>query len=173
MLQSPPSAKSASHHYNTQHDGSNSPQSTLKPPTRRISQDGYESDGDTLFAVPSGHTRTGIFGGSKQPPRGRKWDYARSTDPVIVSRYDPPPWVTTLVNTSRPTTRSLESVRVDHEFLQNMMPGLDQPWRGDEKDAERADGPNGRKRQRRVWYRRMQVCLCILSLSWGHTRSHD
>lgn len=64
---------------------------------------------------------------------------------------------------------------VDPEFLKELAPGYEKPWRGDLEgdDAENGLGLLHRKGvRRRVWYKRVQVrtdprFLCLLSICFS------
>lgn len=55
-----------------------------------------------------------------------------------------------------------DSERMPYEFLRNQTPGYDRPWCGDVDDGEKSVGFLHSKKERRVWYRRMQVWLHLL-----------
>lgn len=102
----------------------------------------------------------GLFGGEKAPVRGRRWDFARDEDPVIVSRTPATqsPWVVNLVRSSM-YGPALDEDRhqVDYEFLAAQTPGYMKPWRGDVQDLEKGEGLLHNKKRRRWWYQRAQV----------------
>jgi hypothetical protein len=142
----------AQHHY------------TPSKPERRKSQDGYVSsddDDESHENLPKSAER-GLFGGSKEPDRGRKWDHARQGDPVIVQSGTlqmSSPWKTFVRSSMYGYTMHKEGQRVDSTFLDQQTPGYENPWRGDVEgaDPEKALGLRRSKKRRRVWYERIQV----------------
>lgn len=133
---------------------------------RRISKDGYEDSGDEWSGNHEKAPERGIFGGHKEPERGRRWDHAREHTPVIMQTgpdSGADSWRTFVKASMYGPGLADEGKRVDEKFLAELTPGYQQPWRG---DAEGDDVENGlgllhlhNKKQRRKWYLRIQVCL--------------
>ncbi|KAI9736105.1 MAG: hypothetical protein M1818_006281 [Claussenomyces sp. TS43310] len=149
---SPPQIHSAQHHY-----------APIKL-ERRVSQDGYVSDDNISDAAFAKLPERGLFGGSKVPERGRKWDHARVNDPQIVPAWvseDRTSWVVKFARSSMYGPAEHEDKkRVDYEYLNSMTPGYQRPWRGDaEKDVEVGLIPS--KKKRKIWYQRFQHLLIM------------
>lgn len=138
-------------------------------PERRISKDGYEDSDDELSGIHEKAPERGLFGGHKEPEKGRKWDHAREHTPVIMQNgpdSGAESWKTFVKASMYGPGLADEGKRVDEKFLQELTPGYQQPWRG---DAEGDDVENGlgllhlhNRKQRRKWYLRIQVrLLCV------------
>ena len=103
---------------------------------------------------------TGLFGGYREPVRGRKWDHVREGDPVIMRsemHAGSSPW-RTYIKASMYGPGSNEDVnRVDEEFLRAQTPGYEKPWRGDLENTDDRDTLmnllHSKKRQRSLFYR--------------------
>lgn len=126
-----------------------------------MSRDGYESEEDTNNSVARIPER-GLFGGAREPIRGRKWDSVRGAEPVIVQSVDPhaaKSWVSTMVRSSMYGPYPKEDAqRVDIAFLNAQTPGYSKPWRGDREDPEKGPGFLHNKKTRKIWYQKLQVC---------------
>jgi hypothetical protein len=125
-----------------------------------MSRDGYESEEDArsnLARIPE----RGIFGGAREPIRGRKWDSVRGAEPVIMQSADPHAtngWVSTMLRSTRyGPYRNEDTKRVDFDFLNLQTPGYNNPWRGDDMDTEKGPGFLHSKKKRKMWYQRIQV----------------
>jgi hypothetical protein len=153
LLSSPARAHSAQHHYNP------------KAPERRISTDGYV---DSYEETPKKPAETGFFGGHREPVKGRKWDYAREGDPVIMQSGVQPnssSWRTYIKSSRYGPPLHEDAEIVDNEFLQQQTPGYQKPWRG---DLEGGDDPEKHirglihsKKQRRTLLKHWQHILLI------------
>ena len=154
----PPSpAHSASHHH------------TPSSPTRRVSQDGYVDDYDDLASgLKAKKPETGLFGGKRQPVRGRKWDHARDGEPVILQAGVAPAgtqWGTYIKSSMYGPGTTEDPEMVDEDFLRNQTPGYAQPWRGDlpdEDDPEKNGNIFRNKRKRQTFINRLQVGISFV-----------
>lgn len=148
-LLSPSQIHSAQHHYMP---------SNL---ARRVSQDGFvDIDDDSHDSAPA-KALDGVFFGTKEPEKGRKWDHCRQDDPVIMQ--------SGIQRTSQWTEFARSSMcgpapngtgeMVDNEFLDSQSPGLNMPWRGNMSNADPEKGLRllRSKKQRKIWYQRIQV----------------
>lgn len=153
-LPAPPAQiHSAQHHFDT----ASNPRTSGH---RRRSKDGYESEEDEDAILRRAHGR-GIFGVNRDPVKGRKWDYARSDDPVVVSRSvrSQSPWVVNLIRSSMYGPAPNEDrYQATQEYLQAQTPGYLKPWRGD-TDEEKGEGLLRSKKEQRALFKRIQVSL--------------
>jgi hypothetical protein len=160
----PAQAVPANHHYAaSKSGGSGSGSPTL---TRRKSKDGYMDTDDDSSTKPA--EMRGLFGGPRDPAKGRKWDHAREGDPVIMSIQNPSssPWSTFLASSRYGAPQDEEHEIVDPEFLEKQTPGYDAPWRGDVEggDPEKALGLLSKKNRRKkglVWYQRARRSILM------------
>jgi hypothetical protein len=152
LLPTPPQAHSAQHHH-----------SPTKPERRR-SQDGYVEIDDNESTESLGKAAgKGFFGGHKGPEKGRKWDHARESDPIILQSpvaESFAPWKAFVTSSMYGPPFDKERKIVDPSFLDEQTPGYSRPWRGDleGEDPEKALGLSPRKKRTTIWYQRMQVC---------------
>jgi len=148
LLNSPPHAYSAQHHF------------APMRPKRRRSQDGYvDSDEDISGETQAKSPERGFFGGPKEPDKGRKWDHARQGDPVILQAGVSSPWKTFVRSSMYGPEIDEDGRRVDESFLGKQTPGYVQPWRGDIEGGhpEKPLSLTRRKLRQRMWYQRIQV----------------
>lgn len=145
---------------------------------RRVSHDGWVDDDDVEASfLPTERTpERNLFGSLQRPDKGRKWDHARSGAPIILqfdnSRSS---WIPFVKSSMYGPAPNEEGKIVDPEFLKELAPGYEKPWRGDLEgdDAENGLGLLHRKGvRRRVWYKRVQVrtdprFLCLLSICFS------
>lgn len=122
----------------------------------------------------------GFFGGHKEPVRGRKWDHARESEPVIMQsngQLSPvinSPW-RDFIKASTYGSPKVEDQTVNPEFeriLQVQTPGYDRPWCGDldgADDPEKLAGLFYNKRQRKTFIQRWQVWSSSLSFALART----
>lgn len=149
LLAPPSRAHAAKHHY------------APIQQSRRISRDGFvETYDDALIEK---RHETGFFGGHREPVKGRKWDHARDSDPVIMQSGVLPrssPWIHYIRSSTYGPAPYQDGKKVDEEFLQHQTPGYEKPWRGDmndNEDTEKLAGLLHSKKQRRTLVNRLQV----------------
>ncbi|KAM3077175.1 hypothetical protein ACMFMG_003361 [Clarireedia jacksonii] len=135
---------------------------------RRISHDGYvDPYDDVQNTIADKKVETGFFGGLREPVRGRKWDHARDDDPVIMKSGINPnasPWRNFIKASAYGSSETEDYKLVDQQFLDNLTPGYDRPWRGDlEKngDQDPVSALLYSKKRRRTLIRRIQQTLLM------------
>ena len=122
--------------------------------------DDYDDATNGLKAKEPG---TGLFGGIRQPVRGRKWDHARDGEPVIMQAGVAPAgthWGTYIKSSMYGPGTSEDPKLVDEEFLRRQTPGYEQPWRGDlqdDGDPEKNGNIFRNKKKRKTLIARLQV----------------
>lgn len=111
---------------------------------------------------------TGLFGGIRQPVRGRKWDHARDGEPVILQAGVAPTgtqWTTYIKSSMYGPGTSEDPKLVDEEFLRQQTPGYERPWRGDlpdQGDPEKMGNIFRSKKKRQTFATRLQVGIPFL-----------
>lgn len=152
MLSAPSRAHAAQHHYD---------------PTqfaRKVSQDGYVDEYDeAAHGLLEKKTKTGFFGGHQEPVRGRKWDHARESEPVILQAgiQNPTKWSAYIKSSMYGPAIGEDSELVSNDVLQQQTPGYEKPWRG---DLESNDTPPTRS-----LFKRIQVWTSLVWLVFGLT----
>jgi hypothetical protein len=126
-----------------------------------MSKDGYVDTYETSDSLGNKVPERGLFGTTREPVRGRKWDYAREGDPVIMSAPvgEASRWATFVKSSMYGPAGGEDVKRVEPEFLNIQTPGYSQPWRGDVSgdDPEKALGLFRRKERTQAWYEKFQV----------------
>ncbi|KFY26577.1 hypothetical protein V491_01248, partial [Pseudogymnoascus sp. VKM F-3775] len=99
---------------------------------RPVSKDGFVDHDETMETAKSARERT-LFGTTREPVRGRKWDHAREDDPVILQSYggNAQRWSGFVKASMYGPGTGEESETVEPTFLDEQTPGYAQPWRGD------------------------------------------
>lgn len=107
---------------------------------------------------------TKIFGGKREPVKGRKWDHARDKAPVILQASTTPAtgpeWRTYIKSSQYGPGISEDGKQVDEDFLRNLTPGYERPWRGDiedEDDTEKYGSFFRNKKKQKSLMSRVQV----------------
>jgi hypothetical protein len=106
---------------------------------------------------------TGLFGGHREPVRGRKWDHVREGDPVIMKSgvlATSPPWSTYIRASMYGPGSNEDCNRVDDHFLGEQTPGYEKPWRGDLENNNQPDTLSNLlhiKKWQRPLFKRVQV----------------
>jgi hypothetical protein len=129
---------------------------------------------DVQNTIADRKVETGFFGGLREPVRGRKWDHARDDDPVIMKSGINPnasPWRNFIKASAYGSSETEDSKLVDQEFLDNLTPGYDRPWRGDLESNGDQDPVSAllySKKRRRTLIRRVQVSgySCSIFGTW-------
>ena len=169
-LLSPPSKAHAAdhHHISTEPDRLH----------RRISQDGYvHTWRDVSPGLNNKKPETGLFGGHKEPVRGRKWDHARDGDPVIMRVSDPQQssWGAFIRSSMYGPPDSRDSKVVSEDFLRQQTPGYEKPWRGDLEENQDPDSTiynllHGEKKRRSTLIRIQVQCHLHQPMPYQLTR---
>ena len=156
LLSSPSRVHSAQHHF--------APENTA----RRMSQDGFiDVQDDAALGTTGKRAETGFFGGHKEPVKGRKWDHAREGEPVIMQSGVLPtssPWRTYITSSMYGPALHEDGKIVDAEFLQNLTPGYQVPWRGDLEggnDPEKLTSLLHSRKRRKTFFNRVQHTLLM------------
>lgn len=160
LIAAPNRAHAAQHHHSTTSN------------EHRMSTDGFVDDYEDALPGPNAKKpQTGFFG-NKEPVRGRKWDHARSADPVILraptmrannteveSR-----WRAFARSSIYDTAHDEDSQLMDQAFLDAQAPGLNRPWRGDmgsANDEEKQSNFLHNKKRQRTLIKRLQHVLLM------------
>ncbi|KFY14597.1 hypothetical protein V492_02530 [Pseudogymnoascus sp. VKM F-4246] len=139
------------------------PYATTRP-ERPVSKDGFIDHDEALEAAKSARERT-LFGTTREPVKGRKWDHAREDDPVIPQYHggNTQRWTGFVKASMYGPGTGEDSETVEHAFLDEQTPGYAQPWRGDAPgtDPEKALGLLHSKKKRLQWYERAQRIILM------------
>ncbi|OBT87244.1 hypothetical protein VE02_04883 [Pseudogymnoascus sp. 03VT05] len=131
---------------------------------RPVSKDGFIDFDEATEAAKSAPERT-LFGTTREPVRGRKWDHARDDDPVIPQYHggNAQHWSGFVKASMYGPGMDEESETVEPTFLDEQTPGYAQPWRGDAPgtDPEKALGLLHSKKKRLQWYERIQRIILM------------
>ncbi|KFY96677.1 hypothetical protein V500_02338 [Pseudogymnoascus sp. VKM F-4518 (FW-2643)] len=131
---------------------------------RPVSKDGFIDHDEVTEAAKSARERT-LFGTTREPVRGRKWDHARDDDPVILQYHggNAQLWSGFVKASMYGPGMGEESETVEPTFLDEQTPGYAQPWRGDApgSDPEKALGLLRSKKKRLQWYERAQRIILM------------
>ena len=131
---------------------------------RPVSKDGYIDQDEASEAAKSARERT-LFGTTREPVKGRKWDHARDNDPVILQYHggNARRWSSFVKASMYGPGTGDDSERVEQAFLEGQTPGYAQPWRGDApgEDPEKALGLLHSKKKRLQWYQHAQRIILM------------
>ncbi|OBT64766.1 hypothetical protein VE03_06514 [Pseudogymnoascus sp. 23342-1-I1] len=131
---------------------------------RPVSKDGFIDHDEVTEAAKSARERT-LFGTTREPVRGRKWDHARDDDPVIMQYHggNAQHWSGFVKASMYGPGMDEDSETVEPTFLDEQTPGYAQPWRGDAPgtDPEKALGLLNSKKKRLQWYERAQRIILM------------
>ncbi|KFY23856.1 hypothetical protein V493_05590 [Pseudogymnoascus sp. VKM F-4281 (FW-2241)] len=131
---------------------------------RPVSKDGFIDHDHVAEASKSAPERT-LFGTTREPVRGRKWDHARDDDPVILQSQggNAQRWSGFVKASMYGPGTGEDSETVEPAFLDEQTPGYAQPWRGDAPgtDPEKALGLLHSRKKRLQWYERAQHIILM------------
>lgn len=143
---------------------SDNQQENLGEATIRVSFDGYiDTNDDNSRCVTDRKPEIGFFGGYREPVRGRKWDYARDSSPVIVQTRTLQrilPWRAYIESSTCKPLSHVDSTELNNVLLSQQSPRYQIPWRGDLKVTENYETHSSLyhpAKQRKSLIRRIQV----------------
>jgi hypothetical protein len=157
LLPQPPRAHNAQHNH------------APSQPSRRVSQDGFVDEYEEQSTRLNEKPETGFFG-SREPVKGRKWDFARDSEPVIMQSGVLPTssqWQTYIKSTMYGPGPMEDGKIVSEDVLRTQTPGYLKPWRGDldgANDLEKGSGLLHSKKKRHSLLKRWQVWTILLGL---------
>ncbi|KAL5348194.1 hypothetical protein ACLOAV_006674 [Pseudogymnoascus australis] len=131
---------------------------------RPVSKDGFIDHDEVTEGAKSARERT-LFGTTREPVKGRKWDHARDDDPVIMQYHggNAQRWSGFVKASMYGPGSGEDSETVEPTFLDEQTPGYAQPWRGDAPgtDPEKALGLLHSRKKRLMWYERAQHIILM------------